>query len=213
MIKPHSGQPIYQKGKAVEEAKAAMIMVHGRGAGAQNILTLADELHHPDFAYLAPQAFQSTWYPYSFLAPIDDNEPGISSGIEVIKKINNDLLTAGIPQYKIIVLGFSQGACLALEFAARHVAHYGGIIALSGGLIGPDGTPREYKGNFHETPVFLGCSDIDPHIPVKRVLESTKVFEGMSASVTERIYPNMGHTINVDEIAFIKALMGKVANS
>ena len=210
-MKPHAGQPIYQKGKAVEEAKAAMIMIHGRGAGAENILSLADELHHPDFCYLAPQAFQSTWYPYSFLAPIDDNEPGISSAIEVIRNINNDLIAAGIPQHKIIVLGFSQGACLSLEFAARNVANYGGIIALSGGLIGPEGTPRDYEGHFQQTPVFLGCSDIDPHIPVNRVLESTKVFERMGARATERIYPNMGHTINIDEINFVKALMNEVA--
>jgi predicted esterase len=187
-----------------------MIMIHGRGAGAENILTLADELHHPDFLYLAPQAFQSTWYPYSFLAPIPENEPGISSAIEVIKKMNNELIAAGIPQHKIIVLGFSQGACLALEFAARNVTNYGGIIALSGGLIGPDGTPRNYEGTFHETPVFLGCSDMDPHIPAKRVLESTKVFERMGARVTERIYPNMGHTINMDEVAFVKTLMSEV---
>jgi len=206
-MKPHEGQPIYRAGKPVEEAKAAMIMVHGRGAGAQNILSLSEALHHPDFAYLAPNASGNTWYPYSFLAPIEDNEPGISSGIFVIKNLHDALVKAGMPQERIFVLGFSQGACLALEFAARNPARYGGIIAFSGGLIGPEETAFQYEGNLQKTPVFLGCSDVDPHIPMKRVKESTKVFEALGADVTERIYTGMGHNVNEDEIAFTEKLM------
>ena len=212
MMKPHAGQPIYRKGKAVEEAKAAMVMIHGRGGSAENILTLSDNLYHPDMAYLAPQAANNTWYPYSFLAPIQDNEPGISSGLTVIKGIVDALMKVGMSQDKIFIAGFSQGACLALEFAARHAGPYGGIVAFSGGLIGPDGTPRNYAGDFQSTPVFLGCSDTDPHIPFKRVHESTGVFEHMGAKVTERIYPNMGHTINEDEIAFVNTMIEEVAN-
>jgi len=211
-MKPHVGQPIYRKGKAVEEAKAAMVMIHGRGGSAENMLSLADALYHPDMAYLAPQAAHNTWYPYSFLAPIQDNEPGISSGLVVIRDIKDALVKAGMPQDKIFIVGFSQGACLALEFAARHAGPYGGIVAFSGGLIGPDSTPRNYEGNFQSTPVFLGCSDTDPHIPVKRVHESKAVFEGMGASVTERIYPNMGHTINEDEIAIVNTMIEEGTN-
>lgn len=208
-MKPHADQPIYQKGKAIEEAKAAMVIIHGRGSSAQNILTLADALYHPDMAYIAPQAANNTWYPYSFLSSIQDNEPGISSAIAVIKGIKDSLVEAGIPLDKIFIGGFSQGACLSLEFAARNTGKYAGILAFSGGLIGPDGTPRDYTGDFQDTPVFLGCSDPDFHIPVQRVHESTKVFEKMGASVTERIYPNMGHTINDDEIAIANEIIAK----
>jgi predicted esterase len=196
-----------------DRAKAAMIMVHGRGAGPRNILDLVPVLDRPGFTYLAPAAQGGTWYPYSFLMDMARNEPGISSGMSVLDQLVRELETRGIRRSRTILLGFSQGACLASEFAARHASRYGGLIAFSGGLIGPPGTPRTYAGSFEGTPVFLGCSDIDPHIPKARVDESAAVFERMGAAVTTRIYPGMGHEVNDDEIAFARVLMDAVLAS
>jgi predicted esterase len=190
-----------------------MILIHGRGATAHDILTLAPELKRPEFAYFAPQAANNTWYPHSFLAPISQNEPGISSGLQVIADIFAQLETAGIATQRVILFGFSQGGCLALEFAARHAQRYGGIVGLSGGLIGPAGTPRDYAGSFAGTPVFLGCSDPDVHIPKQRFLESAEIFKNLGAELTARLYPNLGHTINFDEIQFTQNMMnGLLAN-
>src|SRR5215211_4452158 len=169
---PHQGQPVLHAGASLERAKAAMLMVHGRGATAESILTLTPEFDQPEFAYLAPQAAGNTWYPYSFMSPIPSNEPGISSGMAALAAVLAAIEAAGIPPERTVLLGFSQGACLASEFAARHARRYGGIVALSGGLIGPDGTPRDYAGSLDATPVFFGCSDIDPHIPKERVIHS-----------------------------------------
>lgn len=204
---PHQEQPVRTAGAPLESAQAAMILLHGRGATAEDILSLADELAVPGFAYLAPQAAGNTWYPNSFLAPITSNEPGISSGLAAIAAILAQVEAAGIPNERIILGGFSQGACLSLEFTARNARRYGGVVGLSGGLIGPDETPRNYKGTFDGTPVFLGCSDVDPHIPKERVEESAAVFEGMGAAVTIRLYPNMGHLVNQDEIDFVKGML------
>lgn len=167
-VGPHQGQPLAVAGRPFREAAAAMVMVHGRGATAESILELARELRHPELAYLAPQAVGLTWYPHSFLAPLERNEPGLSSGLARLGEVLDLLESAGIPPERTILLGFSQGACLTLEFAARNARHYGGIVGLSGGLIGPPGTPRSYAGSFAGTPVFLGCSDRDPHIPRER---------------------------------------------
>lgn len=210
---PHQNQPVAAAGLPLDQADAAMIMVHGRGASAESILTLAEEFNSGAFAYLAPQASGSTWYPTSFLSPIPVNEPGISSGIAAIGSLVDHITAAGIPAERIILLGFSQGACLALEFAARSARRYGGIAALSGGLIGPDGTPRDYPGSMDGTPVFLGCSDIDFHIPKERVLHSADVFRRLGADVTCRLYPNMGHTVNLDEINFVNSLMAQTLSS
>jgi predicted esterase len=196
-----------------DRAKAAMIMVHGRGAGPRNILDLVPVLDRPGFTYLAPAAQGGTWYPHSFLMDMARNEPGISSGMSVLDQLVRELETRGIRRSRTILLGFSQGACLASEFAARHASRYGGLIAFSGGLIGPPGTPRTYAGSLEGTPVFLGCSDIDPHIPKARVDESAAVFERMGAAVTTRIYPGMGHEVNDDEIAFARVLMDAVLAS
>ncbi|HSS52789.1 MAG TPA: dienelactone hydrolase family protein [Thermoanaerobaculia bacterium] len=204
---PHQGQPLVRAGRPVSEAAAAMVMVHGRGATAENILTLADEFGRDDFAYVAPQAAGYSWYPYGFMAPMPQNEPGLSSGLARIGEIVAQLEAAGIPPERIVLLGFSQGACLSLEFAARNARRYGAIIGLSGGLIGPPGTPRDYPGSFAGTPVFLGCSDRDPHIPRERVDESAAVLKAMGAEVTERIYPAMGHTVNEDEMSFVRQLL------
>lgn len=204
---PHQGQPVLTAGEPLNRARAAMMMVHGRGATAESILTLAGELAQPGFAYLAPQAGNYTWYPNSFLAPISSNEPGISSGLAVLSGLVDRLAGAGIPAEKIILLGFSQGACLSLEFAARHARRYGGLAGLSGGLIGPDGTPRDYVGSLAGTPVFLGCSDVDFHIPKERVEHSAEVLHRLGGAVTMRLYPNMGHTVNEDEIDFVRQMM------
>lgn len=207
---PHRGQPVLATGRPLGEAEAAVVMVHGRGAGAEDILSLAGELRRPELAYLAPQAAGHTWYPYSFLAPMERNEPGLSSGLEVLGHLLAHLESAGIPAERTVLLGFSQGACLASEFAARNARRYGGVVAFSGGLIGPPGTPRDYPGSFAGTPVFLGCSDRDPHIPRERVAESRDVFRRMGAKVTERIYPAMGHTVNEDELEFVRDLLEKL---
>ena len=207
MSGPHQGQPVRAAGAPLERARAAMVMVHGRGASAEDILTLAPELDRPDFAYLAPQAAGSAWYPYSFLAPIPQNEPGISSGMQALRDLLERVEAAGIPPERTVLLGFSQGACLALEFAARHARRYGGVAALSGGLIGPDGTPRDYAGSLEGTPVFLGCSDVDPHIPAERVRLSARVVGGLGAEVEMRLYPGMGHTVNEDEIRAVQGMM------
>lgn len=194
-------------GTPLGQATAAMILVHGRGAPAEDILSLGRELDRPDLAYLAPQAPGYTWYPYSFLAPMERNEPGLSNGLALLGHLLGRLEGAGIPPERTVLLGFSQGACLSLEFAARNAKRFGGVVGLSGGLIGPPGTPREYPGSFADTPVFLGCSDRDPHIPLERVKETTEVLTRMGAKVTERIYPAMGHTVNEDELKHVRDLL------
>ena len=209
----HQGQAAVAAGRPLREADAAMVMVHGRGASAESILTLADELGRPELAYVAPQAAGSTWYPYSFMAPIERNEPYLSSALEVLEGLLEKLEAEGIPAERTVLLGFSQGACLTLEFAARHAKRYAGLVALSGGLIGPPGTPRDYPGSFDGTPVFLGCSDRDPHIPEVRVHESAEIARRMGAQVTERIYPGMGHTVNEDELSWVRDLLGSLVQS
>ncbi|MGH9370357.1 MAG: alpha/beta hydrolase [Vicinamibacterales bacterium] len=206
---PHAGQAVLAQGPQPADARFTVILLHGRGAPAEDIVGLAQELQLRDVAYLAPQAAGNTWYPYSFLSPIERNEPGITSGLRVIERLVDELGRQGVDADRVGFLGFSQGACLALEFAARHARRYAGVVALSGGLIGPPGTPRDYPGSFDGTPVFLGCSDIDPHIPLERVHESADVFRRMGATVDERIYPQMGHTVNRDEIDVVRALLSK----
>ena len=204
---PHAGQPVLASGPKPVDARLTILLLHGRDASADDILGLADELRYEDLAYLAPQAAGNTWYPYSFLAPIPQNEPGISSGLAVLSKMVASLHEQGVDSQRIGLLGFSQGACLALEFAARNADRYAGVFALSGGLIGPPGTRRSYRGSFDGTPVFLGCSDVDPHIPLERVRESGEVFGRMNAKVDERIYPQLGHTVTRDEIDAIQEIL------
>jgi predicted esterase len=207
---PHQDQPVLAAGQPLDRAEAAMILVHGRGGTAQDMLFLADEVSHPGFAYLAPQAAGNSWYPLSFLAPLDRNEPHLSSALSSISAALELPAAAGIPDERIALLGFSQGACLALEYVARHARRYGGVFGLSGGLIGPAGTPREYTGSLAGTPVFLGCSDNDPHIPSDRVIESAESFRRMGAEVTARLYPQMGHTVNQDELDFVRSVMDRI---
>ena len=209
MSDPHAGGTVLEWGAPLSAAAVAMIMVHGRGASAEDMVGLADELQADDVAYLAPQAAGHTWYPYSFLAPIPQNEPFLTSALQVVSRLIEDVRKQRVPPHRIVLLGFSQGACLALEYAARHPLRYGGVVGLSGGLIGPPGTPRDYPGSLDGTPVFLGCSDIDPHIPLERVHESADVFRRMGASVDERVYPRMDHSVNSDEIDAVRALVQK----
>lgn len=204
---PHKGQPVLEKGVKPEEAEAAVILIHGRGATAQSIMTLSDELKEPGICWLAPQASYHTWYPYSFLTPVEQNEPGLSSALTIIAELVDRLLQAGVPRERMVIAGFSQGACLALEFAARNPARYGGVVALSGGLIGAHVLPAQYTGSMNRTPVFLGCSDFDHHIPEERVHASAHIFESLGASVTCKIYEELGHTINENELKHFRTII------
>lgn len=207
MTAPHQGLPLAAAGKPLAEARGAVILIHGRGASAESILELAAYLPQPDLAWLAPQAADSTWYPYSFLAPLEKNEPYLSSALARVTEVVALAEAAGLPPERIFLGGFSQGACLASEFVARNARRYGGLIAFSGGLIGPDGTPRDYAGSLSGMPVFIGCSDVDPHIPLGRVHETAAVLARLGATVDSRIYPRMGHTINQDEMDAAAALL------
>jgi predicted esterase len=210
-IAPHGGQAVAHAGVPIGEARAVVIMVHGRGAGPPNILDLVPRIGHPAASYLAPAASGGTWYPKSFMAPTEENEPGISSGISVVHALIDQVVATGIPTERIMLLGFSQGACLTSTAAQRRPERYGGVIVFSGGLIGPPGTAWNEQGRFQSTPVFLGCSDADAHVPVARVRESAAVFERMGADVTTRIYPGMGHLVNDEELAFARDLLSRLA--
>jgi predicted esterase len=211
MTGPHAGQPLLHSGSPLATAHAAMLLVHGRGASAADIMTVGQELMHPDFAYLAPQAAGNAWYPNPFSAPIESNEPFLSSAMSVLEEVLAKI-TEHVPYERVILLGFSQGACLTLEFCARHARRYGGVVAFTGGLIGPDGTPRDYSGSFQGTPVFIGSSDVDPHIAKGRVLEAAEVLKRMGAAVTVKLYPNMAHTVNADELHSAAQIVEAVAH-
>jgi phospholipase/carboxylesterase len=201
---------IVRAGAPIGAARAAVVLVHGRGASAEGMLGLADALAARDVAYVAPQAPGHSWYPYSFLAPIAQNEPYLTNALNTISGVVGELGAQGVADERIVLLGFSQGACLALEYAARNARCFGGIAGFSGGLIGPEGTPRDYSGSLAGTPVFLGCSDIDSHIPLARVHESAEVLRKLGGQVTEQIYPGMGHTIIQDEIVHAQKILAAI---
>lgn len=214
---PHQGQPVIAKGKALADANGVVILIHGRGATAEGILTLVNELLNAsqphefgNLAWLAPQAHNYTWYPHSFLAPVHENEPFLSSALELISELIRDVEASGVPREKILLSGFSQGACLSLEFAARNPARYGGIVALSGGLIGAQLDETRYTGSMEETPVFLGCSDFDPHIPEERVHASSVLLSKQHANVTKKIYKGLGHTVNEDELSIFRSMLSDI---
>ncbi len=204
---PHRGGPVRTAGEPAGKARAAMLMVHGRGARAEDILSLTGQLALPGFIYYAPQAAGDTWYPNRFLAPLRDNEPWLSSALACLENVLARIQADGIPPERTLLLGFSQGACLSLEFAARHARRYAGLVGFSGALIGPEDTPRDYPGSLAGTPVFLGCSDVDPHVPKEYVDASARVLRRLGGEVTERLYPNMDHSVNPDEIEFVRGLM------
>ena len=224
MTGPHDDQPLLSAGAPLADAPGAVVLVHGRGDSAQGILGLAREFDRPGLAYLAPQAAGGAWYPNSFLAPNEANEPGLSSGVRAVMNAVARAEEAGVPRERIVIGGFSQGACLATETAARHAGRWGGVVALSGGLIGtgpgaPD-APRlpgmggtyaekafDYGGDFDGTPVFLGCSDVDPHIPLRRVETTAETFRRLGADVDARVYPGFGHTVNLDEVEAVRAML------
>jgi phospholipase/carboxylesterase len=204
---PHQTEPLVTAGTGLEDAEAAMILVHGRGATARSILQMGQQVGTDGVAYLAPQAARNTWYPNPFTAPVESNEPGRSSGLRAVADAVSEAEDVGIPPEKIVVLGFSQGACLASEFVARNPRRYGGLVALSGGLIGESIDPEDYAGDLEQTPVFFGCSDVDPHIPAERVHVSAEVFEKLDGDVEKRLYEGMGHGVNDDEIEYVSALV------
>lgn len=197
---PHQKANVETVGEPISSATSAMILLHGRGATASGILDLARVLTKDGMIYLAPQAANNAWYPYRFIAPVSQNEPYLSSALALIEAQLSALSEAGLSSQQIILAGFSQGACLACEYVARHPKRYGGLIAFSGGLIGAPGELPAYSGSLKSTPVFIGCSDVDAHIPLERIEQSAAIFDKLGADVTQRIYPGMGHTINTDEI-------------
>ncbi|MGA3066008.1 MAG: dienelactone hydrolase family protein [Tepidisphaeraceae bacterium] len=207
---PHGRQPVLTAGPPPEKAAGTIILLHGRGASAESILAIYPELAVPQFAAIAPQAAGNTWYPNSFLMPLEENQPYLDSALARIDSLVNDLLGRGIAGNRIVVAGFSQGACLTLEYAARHPRRYGAVIGLTGGLIGPPGTPRNYPGSLAGTPVFLGTSDPDPHVPLERVKETEAVLKRMGAEVELRSYRGMPHTVNDDELEASRALLKAV---
>jgi phospholipase/carboxylesterase len=207
ILGPHHGQAILTAGSPLETANAVMLMMHGRGARAADILTLAAPLAIPGFIYLAPEAAEDAWYPNRFFDPLESNEPWLSSALSVLDGLYKRVMHAGIRPEKIILLGFSQGACLALEYAARNPRIYGGIAGLSGALIGPDGTPHNAPRSLAGTPIFLGCSDVDPHVSRERVIAAAAVLRQTGGAVTQRFYANMGHQVNEDEIDFVRGMM------
>jgi len=219
---PHGGRQAVHSGAPLGEGMAGMILVHGRGASATSILSLSQALKREDVSYVAPQAHQNTWYPHSFLAPLAANEPWLSSALRVLAELAGSIAAAGVPHERIFLLGFSQGACLASEFVARNPGRYGGLVALSGGLIGngelagaepPFDKSFDYEGDLAGTPVFFGCSDVDPHIPLSRVESSADTFRSLGAQVTKRIYTGMGHTVIDDEIAFVRSLLADIGGN
>lgn len=209
---PHSDQPLLHAGPKPEDAAATLILIHGRGASAQDILSLHRVLGLQSLAALAPQAAGHTWYPNSFLAPIESNQPFLDSALQRIDAIIEDLLSRGIPSQRIALLGFSQGACLTSEYVARHPRRYAAVMPLTGGLIGPPGTPRDYAGSLEQTPIFLASGDPDPHVPFQRVLETEAVFRRMGAQVEVRRYPGRPHTVTQDELDACRQILESVVS-
>ena len=206
-MKLHQGMPIELAGAPVDQARAAMILLHGRGASAEDILSLAREFDAPDVAFIAPQAANATWYPNRFIAPVAGNEPWLSSALQVVADLMAQLQTAGLPASRTFLLGFSQGGCLALEYAARNAHQYAGVVGLSAALIENGDQSRQYPGSLAGTPVFLGCSDADFHIPASRVDRSAQILTSLGGAVDKRIYPGLGHTVNQDELDAVQALL------
>jgi predicted esterase len=211
---PHDTQPVLTAGMRLDAAGAAAILVHGRGADPRDMAGLAQAFDRPGISYLMPAAAGNTWYPFSFMSPRERNEPGISSGLAVIDGLVQQCLERGVPEKKIIIGGFSQGACLSSEFCVRHPRKYGALLAFSGGLIGPPGSSwDDINAELSGMQVFLGCSDVDPHIPKERVIETEQVLARLGAAVVRKLYPGMGHTINADELKEAQRILDEVLAS
>jgi predicted esterase len=206
----HDPKQTVLAGTPLDRARAAAILLHGRGGSAHDMLGMAEMLARDGVSFLVPQAQDHTWYPQRFLAPLEANEPWLSSALALVGTLIDRSTAAGVDSSRLMLLGFSQGACLALEAAARRARRYGAIVGLSGGLIGPPGQPRDDRGAFFGTPVFLGCSDVDLHIPLSSVEATAAVFTKMGAQVDKRIYRGMGHTVNEDEIEAVQTLLSSL---
>jgi predicted esterase len=207
---PHRGQPVLERGRALTSAAAAVVLLHGRGASAEDILSVADEFELPEVAYLAPEAAKHTWYPYSFLTPIEQNQPWLDSALRCVAEVVKRAMDAGIARDKIVLAGFSQGACLASEFVARNPTRYGGLIAYTGGLIGPPGTKFAYSGKLDGMPCLVASGDPDPHVPWKRVQETATALSALGGAVDLRHYPGLPHTISQEEVALGRQLLSMV---
>ncbi len=207
---PHAGQPVERLDPPGGQSAGVVILIHGRNASPRSILELAPRLDRPDFTYLAPAAAGKTWYPLSFLSDLETNEPFLTSALRRIGAVLDDVLAGGVPQHHVALIGFSQGACLAAEFVCRRAGRFGAVALFSGGLIGPPGTAWDMRRLLAGTPIFLGCSDVDAHVPKTRVDESARVFTAMGASVVERIYPGMAHLVNDDEIHAARRLLDQM---
>jgi phospholipase/carboxylesterase len=205
---PHGGQPLEYAGAPLRVAEAAVVALHGRGSTADDALRLADDVYYHGVALVAPQAHRNRWYPRSFLEPVEANEPDLSSALAAVDHAIDGVIDAGVPVDRVVVLGFSQGGCLAAEYVARHPRRYGGLVVWSGGLVGSGDGTFDHAGDLRGAPVFLGCSDVDPYVPVERVHESRAVFERLGGDVTERIYEGMAHSVNDDEVTFARDLLG-----
>jgi predicted esterase len=205
-----TGERVLTAGRDLDDAGAAAIVIHGRGGSAEGMLELARAIGVGEMAWLAPQAEGGAWYPHSFMAAIESNEPWLSASLAVVDRLLAECGAAGLPPERVALVGFSQGACLSAEYAARNARRYGALVLLSGGLIGPPGTPREYPGSLSGTPALLGCSDVDPHIPVERVRETSRVLSAMGAEVDERIYPGLAHTVVDDEILAARRILERI---
>jgi len=212
-MNPHNGQAVLRGGTPLARARTALVLIHGRGASAEDIYSLGEEVAEgiPGVALLAPQAAGNAWYPQRFLAPLAQNEPYLGSALGVVAGLVDEIVRAGVAAERVVLIGFSQGACLCLEFAARHPRRYGGVAGLSGALIGPPGSPRTAGGSLAGTPVYLGCSDRDAHIPLASVEESAVVLEKFGARVVKSIFAGMGHTVNADELAAVRGIVSVLA--
>ena len=213
MSNPHRGQPIARRGKPLQESRAVMVMMHGRGRDTDDILAVAERIGDPHVAYLAPAASDHTWYPYPFLEPIEKNEPYLSYALEVYDELIAGLVAEGIDRRRIVLAGFSQGACLTAEYTIRHAARYGGIVLFTGGLIGPPGMRWPYGGSFDGTPILLSGSDADSWVPVWRVRESAAAFRALGAHVTEQFYPGDSHEVTDAEVAAARVILAVAAGT
>lgn len=207
---PHAGLPVVRVDPPSGQRSGVVILIHGRHASPRSILELVPRLDRPGFTYLAPTAAGKTWYPLSFLSDIESNEPFLTSALRRLGAVLDEVLAGGLSSHHVAFIGFSQGACLAAEFLCRRGGRFGAAALFSGGLIGPPGTAWDTTRSLQGTPIFLGCSDVDAHVPKARVDESARVFAAMGASVTERIYPGMGHLVNDDEIAAAQRLLDQM---
>ncbi len=210
---PHRDQPVLAGGAPLSQAAGALVLLHGRGGSAQEMLNLARELDRPQFAWFAPQAAGRMWYPFSLLEPLERNRSHLSSAIGLVKKLLGRIEEAGLGAERVVLFGFSQGAGVVLDFAVRHPCRYGGIVAAAGGLLGPEGPARDYTGSLAGTPVFLGLGDRDPHVPKRRMTETAAILERMGAVVTQRIYPEVGHALVPDELAALAAVLDQVSHA